>query len=253
VRPWCEPSDEAARPHVSESPHRDRRAAESRWASSTHENEAHDTTERSPADGAAGGDPRRGAEPREGREDTDLSRTALLCAALLAFATGCLQAPVRDATPAERLEADLIGLAGSVDPEEAALLAGRALDVTANLRARYQPLTPPHLGNLAFHLGLRERALCCHWVEDLLHALGALELRTFELHWGVAHFGSKLREHSAVVAVPLGTSFEQGLVLDAWRRSGRLYWTRADRDRYAWRPHPADAVRQRVACVSGSR
>ena len=179
-------------------------------------------------------------------------RLALLCTVSLAGAVACTQAPFRDATPEQRLEADLIGLAGAVDPEEARQLASAAFALTAELRASYRPLTPPQLGNLAFHLGLRERALCCHWVEDMLRSFRALALQSLELHWGVAHFGSTLREHSAVVAVPIGTPFEQGLVLDAWRRSGRLYWTRAGGDRYAWRPHPADRGRKTVACAGGS-
>jgi len=175
---------------------------------------------------------------------------ALLCLVSLACAGGCTQPPVRDATPAQRLAADLIGLPGSGDPEEAARLARVAFEVTADLAVRYRPLSPPQLGNLAFHLGMRDRALCCHWAEDLLGALAALGLRSFELRWGVAHHGSTLREHSAVVAVPSGASFEQGLVLDAWRRSGRLYWIRADRDVHEWHPHPADPLRKRVACAS---
>ena len=110
------------------------------------------------------------------------------------------------------------------------------------------PLRPPQLGNLAFHLGLRERALCCHWAEDLLRELSALELESVDLRWGVAHWGSQMREHSAVVAVPRGARFEQGLVLDAWRHSGELYFARVDRDRYPWRPHPSDDLRHQLAC-----
>lgn len=169
---------------------------------------------------------------------------------LLVLACAAPAHPGRDAASAARLEADLLALPGAVDPEEAARLARTAIRVAAHLRERHRPLRPPQLGNLAYHLGLRERALCCHFVEDLLHALMALELRSVSLHWGVAHFGSTLREHSAVVAVPAGAAFEQGLVLDAWRRSGRLTWTRVDGDRYPWRLHPSDDVRGRLACGS---
>lgn len=168
---------------------------------------------------------------------------------LLVLALGCAHdpAPPSDAN-ARPLEAALVGLPGAPDPGDATRLAVAATRTLAELQPRYRPVRPPHLGNLAFHLGLRDRALCCHWVEDLLRALLAVEQDAFELHWGVAHFGSRLREHSAVVAVPRGGAFEEGLVLDAWRDSGRLHFVRVDRDRYPWRPHPSDAERHRLAC-----
>ncbi len=176
-------------------------------------------------------------------------RTPALWAAL-PLALACAS-PAPSAAPAERLEAALLALPGEASEADARRLAHTALATTAELRARYRPLRPPHLGNLAFHLGLRERALCCHWAEDLLRALSALELRSFRLHWGVAHLGSSLREHSVVVAVPAGAPFEHGLVLDAWRDSGELFFRRVDRDRYPWRIHPADDQRERLACAAG--
>lgn len=175
----------------------------------------------------------------------------VLCCLACAGATGGAP-PGRDDAAVVRLESALLALPGSPDPADAARLARGALAATARLASRYHPLRPPQLGNLAFHLGLRDRALCCHWAHDLLHALGRLELASFDLHWGVAHFGSVLREHSAVIAVPRGGSWRQGLVLDAWRHSGRLTWVRVDRDRYPWRLHPADAERYRLACSAGA-
>ena len=190
---------------------------------------------------------------RPAREPAGGGRVGRPFVLLLACALGCGQASPSAPAPEQRLAAALVGLSAQVDPSEAASLAEVAFGTTAALRERYRPLAPPQLGNLAFHLGLRERALCCHWTEDLLGALSALRLRSLELRWGVAHRGSALREHSAVVAVPRGASFAQGLVLDAWRDSGRLYWTRADRDRYTWQPHPGDRAETRVVCARRGR
>lgn len=148
----------------------------------------------------------------------------------------------------QRLEAALESLPGALTPDDARRLAIGAFEAADRLHARYRPLRPPQLGNLAFYLGLRQRALCCHWAEDLLRELSRLELPSVSLHWGVAHLGSRLREHSAVVAVPQGASFEQGMVLDLWRHSGELFYVRADQDRYPWRLHPSDAARDRLAC-----
>lgn len=148
----------------------------------------------------------------------------------------------------DELAAALLALPGAGDPVEARRLARAVLAATARLSERYRPLRPPQVGNLAFHVGLRERALCCHWVEDLLRALEPVELRDYELHWVVAHLGDRLREHSAVLALPKGRPPGEGLVLDAWRHSGRLYWVRADADDYPWHLHPSDARRDELRC-----
>lgn len=178
---------------------------------------------------------------------------ALLCASVSLGAGGCSRAPAPEATTQERLETALLALPGGVDPTDASRLSRAAVAETGRLRARYRPLAPPQLGNLAFHLGLRERALCCHWTEDLMAALAELPLRTLTLRWGVASHGSRFREHSAVVAVPVGSVFGDGLVLDAWRRSGVLQWARVDRDAWVWQPHPSEGARRRVVCATGGR
>ena len=178
-------------------------------------------------------------------------RGSALAALLLVFLVGCAT-PLPDAaaTPdrSRALGAALQALGPEASAREAARLADEALATTRQLHERYRPVRPALFGNAAFHLGLRDRALCCHWAEDLLRSLAALELDSFALHWGVAHYGNPLREHSAVVVVARGGRFEEGLVLDAWRRSGRLYWVRVDRDRYPWKPHPADEQRDRLRC-----
>jgi hypothetical protein len=169
---------------------------------------------------------------------------------MLGCETTAQRTPAQEATRGAGLEAALAELSTAVDGGEARALARRALAATDALAERYRPIAPPLLGNLAFHIGLRERALCCHWVQDLFHELDPLPLRSLELHWGVAHHGSRLREHNSVIAVPIGGALGDGLVLDAWRHSGRLHWVRVSADVYPWRLHPADAERLYLECDS---
>jgi hypothetical protein len=68
-----------------------------------------------------------------------------------------------------------------------------------------------------------------------MQRLVLLELKNFQLHWGVAHRGSELREHNSVVVTARGQKFEEGIVLDPWRNSGELYWARVKNDRYPWK------------------
>ena len=42
------------------------------------------------------------------------------------------------------------------------------------------------------------------------------------------------QEHSSVVLTAPGQAFDQGIVLDAWRHSGRLYWGAVKADKSPW-------------------
>jgi hypothetical protein len=72
-----------------------------------------------------------------------------------------------------------------------------------------------------------------------MQRLQALDLRTYHLHWGVAHRGNDLREHNSVVITANGQPFEAGLLLDPWRNSGDLYWAIVTTDSYPWEELPA--------------
>ena len=50
---------------------------------------------------------------------------------------------------------------------------------------------------------------------------------------GVARLETR-REHSSVVLTAPGQPFDEGIVLDAWRHSGRLYWGAVKTDKYPW-------------------
>ncbi|VGO22075.1 hypothetical protein [Pontiella sulfatireligans] len=60
-----------------------------------------------------------------------------------------------------------------------------------------------------------------------------MDLSSLEVHWAFARAGT-MREHNAVVITAWGHLFETGIVLDAWRRSGKLYWNHVGADRYPW-------------------
>jgi hypothetical protein len=88
-------------------------------------------------------------------------------------------------------------------------------------------------------MGFKDRGLCYHWTEDLLKRLRSLNLKTYRLYWAVAHRGSELREHNSVVITARGQAFEDGIILDPWRRSGDLYWAKVRADHYPWIERPS--------------
>ena len=136
------------------------------------------------------------------------------------------------------LQRSLEGLGPETDPAEARLIAETAVTHSRRLAEAYRLVPPARWHNLLIQVGLRERGLCFHWTEDLMKRLQALAPATYELHWGVAHRGSELREHNSVVITALNQAFAEGLVLDPWRNSGDLFWVVVARDAYPWEPLP---------------
>jgi hypothetical protein len=131
----------------------------------------------------------------------------------------------------------LAALGPDIDRREAEQLAETAVFYSLELAAEYRILWPPVLHNLMVNLGVRERGLCIHWTEDLLKRLRGLGLKSLDLHWGIGNHDALLRlEHSSVVVTGRSQSFEEGLVLDPWRHSGKLYWILVKEDSYSWKP-----------------
>ena len=127
-----------------------------------------------------------------------------------------------------------LGEPGEVDPEEAALLADTAVRHGMVLARSYRMVRPIEVHNTLVNLGLRKRGLCYQTAEDMYVRLRELGLKSLQLHWGVAHKDDMWLEHSGVIVTARGRPFEEGLVLDAWRHSGRLRWANVDGDRYPW-------------------
>lgn len=134
----------------------------------------------------------------------------------------------------KQLQQDLVSLSNNIVESEAEQLAESSINYSLFLADEYRLVRPPYLHNILVRIGIKDRGLCYHWSEDLLEKLTSLELKSFILHRGVAYRGSNLREHNCVVVTAMGQDFSEGIVLDPWRDSGDLYWTRVNIDRYSW-------------------
>ena len=136
----------------------------------------------------------------------------------------------------ETLRGEILALGdeGEVSEEEAALLADTSVRHAAALARSYRMVRPIEIHNTLVNLGLRKRGLCYQTAEDMYVRLRDLDLKTLRLHWGVAHKGDLWLEHSGVIVTARDRPFAEGLVIDAWRHSGRLRWARVAEDRYPW-------------------
>ena len=148
--------------------------------------------------------------------------------------------PRGDVVEEAQLRTKLAMLSPTVRVDEAERLAQCAYVTSRQLAREYRVVFPPALNNILINTGGRKRGLCYHWTEDLMLQLDALKLETLELHWGEA-FARTFSENNGVVVTAKGQPFRQGIVLDAWRYQGRLYWgpVRKDPESYPWRENKA--------------
>lgn len=136
----------------------------------------------------------------------------------------------------EELTTMIAALGPDVDHGEARQVAEVALTYPMELATRYELTSPPITHNMLVNMGARPRGLCTHWAEDMLRRLDELELRTLSLYWAVAYPTKPFRlEHSSALVTARDQDFYTGIVLDAWRDSGRLFYSKVrDDERYAW-------------------
>ncbi|WP_251359942.1 hypothetical protein [Kangiella sp. TOML190] len=141
--------------------------------------------------------------------------------------------------------AQLQGAITSLDPlvkaAEAKQVATISVYYPLQLAKEYELTSSPIIHNMLVNQGIKNRGLCIHWTEDLLRKLSSLDLSSLKFYWGVANREATFRlEHSAVVVSPSQKSFADGLVLDAWRDSGLLYFAPVKHDKYQWHSHYND-------------
>ena len=145
---------------------------------------------------------------------------------------GCVSPGYRAASPAD-LAGRLRGLGPSVDAGEASLAAETACIYSIELAREYRAVRPAIWHNVLVNVGLKPRGLCFQWADDLSAKLDSLHLRTLQVRRGCARWDTR-REHSSVVLTAPGQAFTEGIVLDAWRHSGRLHWCGVTADKYPW-------------------
>ena len=158
--------------------------------------------------------------------------------------SGCVtSSPDRFASQQESaaLRDRFLALGDGVAPQEAARLAEAAVQKSVALAQEYRAVRPAWLHNYLVNYRLRERGLCYDWANDLFATLHELQVTSLELHLAVARMDTP-REHNALIVTAQGQPFSDGLVLDAWRRSGHLWSGPVRTDKYPWQPLPPDRV-----------
>jgi len=111
----------------------------------------------------------------------------------------------------------------TVDPREAELLSVTAHTMSRQLAREYGVHGDPAIHNYLINIGAKKRGICADYTRDIGARLKELGFKTLFLHWGAA-FAKESDENNALVVTALNQPFEDGIVLDGWRRGGRLFW-----------------------------
>jgi len=155
------------------------------------------------------------------------SRGRILSAFALLFMVAT--AAARDERSIADLSKALAALAPDVDPAEAQLLSLTAHTTARKLAREYRVVLNPEFTVFLVNVGLRKRGWCGHWTRDIGERLKELKLKTLVLHWGVAYPGTS-GENNCLVVTARNQPFQDGIILDGWRRAGRLFWCPVKKD-----------------------
>jgi len=129
----------------------------------------------------------------------------------------------KDERSIKDLSKALAGLSSDVDPKEAELVSVTAHTTARKLARDYHVVLNPEFQAFLVNVGARKRGWCGHWAQDIGTRLKELKPKTLVLHWGVAYDHTS-SENNCLVVTARNQPFKDGIILDGWRRAGRLFW-----------------------------
>ncbi len=132
----------------------------------------------------------------------------------------------------------LASLLGSlhVDKREARDLAKKSIIYSHALAKEYHLVKPPLFQNFLVNVGLKKKGLCWQFAYDMLSFVKKQHYKSFDYYIGGANIGRYWSEHNVLVVTCKGCKFKDGILLDPWRNSGNLYFSKLKDDKeYKWK------------------
>ncbi len=135
----------------------------------------------------------------------------------------------------KNLEQTLLSIDRSIDKSEAREFSYKILEYTLSLEDKYELESPPLYHNFLVNIGLKKRGLCWHFAKDMLVFTLDQKFKKFDYYIVGANIDNYWDEHNAIVVTCNGCSYKQGVILDAWRNGGKLYYSKVKKDyEYEW-------------------
>ncbi len=121
-----------------------------------------------------------------------------------------------------------------IDKDEAKNFSKDVISYSRFLAHSYGVNTYALFHNTLINLGIKEKGLCYHYANDLLSFLKSKKYKSFEFKRIISN-RNEYFEHSALILTRKDISFENSIVLDAWRDTGDLYFSKVKDDKnYEW-------------------
>ncbi|WP_320034301.1 hypothetical protein [Halarcobacter sp.] len=137
-------------------------------------------------------------------------------------------------TKIDMLTSEINSLNEYIDKEEARSLAFDTVTYSKYLAQKYEVVKPALFHNLLINLKIKDRGLCYHYANDLLKYLNTKKYKSFKLIKIVSSPGEYF-EHTSLAVTTHRNKFDESIVLDAWRDSGELYFSKIKDDKkYDW-------------------
>lgn len=117
----------------------------------------------------------------------------------------------------------LVQLSPTVSRDEARRVASISYTTGRELALKWKMGSSPTIHSFLINMGIKKGGYCYQFATELLLRLDAQKLKTLELYWAESDAGTDT-EHNVISVTAKGQPFEQGIMLDNWRHSGRLLW-----------------------------
>jgi hypothetical protein len=161
----------------------------------------------------------------------------LSCIVLLAGCAHRIENASEKQQRTNHLRSELQQLAPDSTPQAAQQLAETAVNTASQLREDYDVALAPWLHNIEVNSGTKQRGLCYQYAKDLSVAVQPA-LAPYWQMYRVQARPKQILEHNAIVIVGKDQPWQSGIVLDAWRNAGVLYFGAATKDKYSWQLKP---------------
>jgi len=149
---------------------------------------------------------------------------------------GCAVTPQQASrSQIDRLSTLLHSVDRHVPYEESTRLSRDIFHKTQQLTKEFDLTSPPLWHNFLVNIGLRKKGLCFHWSDTLYLHLKKQHYGHYAFHLVGANIGEYFLEHNALVIIPKGGKIQNGVIIDPWRNSGKLYFSKIKEDKkYRW-------------------
>jgi len=147
---------------------------------------------------------------------------------------GCTNQPSKP-LHVKNLEQTILNIDSSINLSEAKILSKSMILFSSQLKKEYELVTPPLYHNFLVNIGVKKRGLCWHFAYDMLAHAKSLKLKSFDYYIGGANINDYWEEHNSLLVTCKGCKFSKGVILDPWRNSGILYFSKVKNDKkYSW-------------------